>query len=391
MFAAGAVQGSLALTGWFFDLLGDITGWYATPDLTVPEGWAHGYLMVYGFFPFFMFGFLMTALPSWVNQEKPGPGVYLPSAGLMFVGVSLFYPGMLWFEPLIYLGMALQLGGWLVGIVALARRLQFRNGQDLRHPLTAVLGMATGAVGLLAFDFAVVAHQPGMSRLALWAGIWMFLLPVFLTVAHRMIPFFSSRVLPNYKVVRPYWALWMLVAAAVGHGALMILGLPQLSWIFDVPGAAVSLYLVIAWRIDRSFEVRLLAVLHLAFAWVPVAFTLSAVQTLSGFLGNSIFLGFAPLHALSVGFFSCMVIAMVSRVSLGHSGRALEADRPTWILFLGMMFAAVLRVAANMPFARGIEGGLLLVAGALWVASFGFWTAKYLPMYLRPRLDGKLG
>src|SRR5512134_1429587 len=169
LFAAGAVQGSLALTGWLFDMLGDITGWYATPDLTIPESWAHGYLMVYGFFPFFMFGFLMTALPSWVNQEKPGPDYYLPSAGLMFVGVSLFYPGMLWFEPLIYLGIALQLGGWLVGITALARRLQFRNGQDLRHPLTAVLGMATGAMGLLAFDYAAVGHQMGMGRVALCA------------------------------------------------------------------------------------------------------------------------------------------------------------------------------------------------------------------------------
>ncbi len=391
MFAAGAVQGTLALTGWFLDLLGDVTGWYATPGLTIPPGWAHGYLMIYGFFPFFMFGFLMTALPSWVNHDKPGPEYYLPTAGLMFAGVCLFYPGMLWYQPLIYLGIALQLGGWLVGVTALARRLQFGNGQDLRHPLAAVLGMATGAVGLLAFDFAVVVHQPGMARLALWTGLWMFLLPVFLTVAHRMIPFFSSRVLSDYRVVRPYWALWVLVAAAVGHGVTMILGVPQLSWIADVPGAAVSLYLVLAWRIDRAFEVRLLAVLHLAFAWVPVAFGLSALQTAGAFFGYGISLGLAPLHALGMGFFSCMLIAMASRVSLGHSGRTLEADRATWLLFLGMMCAAALRVAADLPPAGALSTTLLLLSGALWVGSFGGWTLKYLPMYLRPRIDGKAG
>jgi uncharacterized protein involved in response to NO len=391
MFAAGAVQGTLALSGWLLDLLGDITGWYATPDLVLPERWAHGYLMVYGFFPFFMFGFLMTALPNWVNQEKPGPGYFVPCAALMFLGVSLFYPGMLWSEGLIYFGIALQLGGWLVGLTALARRLRFENGQDLRHPLTAVLGMAVGAMGLLMFNVAMVTHEPGAAQLALFAGIWMFLLPVFLTVAHRMIPFFSSRVLPGYKVVQPYWALWALLAAAVVHGVLMILGVPQWSWIADLPGAAVSLYLVIAWRIDRSFQVRLLAMLHLAFAWVPVAFGLSAIQTLSIFLGAGFYLGVAPLHALAVGFFSCMLIAMASRVTLGHSGRPLEADLATWLLFLGMMAAAVLRVGANLPFARAFWGELMLASGAMWVLSFGSWTARYLPVYLVPRADGKPG
>jgi uncharacterized protein involved in response to NO len=391
MFAAGAVHGTLALAGWFFDLLGDFTGWYRPLELNIPEAWAHGYLMVYGFFPFFMFGFLMTALPNWVGQEKPTASNFVPSAGLMFVGVVMFYGGILLFEPLIYFGVALQLGGWLVGLSGLVRRVRAAEDEDLRHPVMAILGLAVGAMGLLVFNFAMVAHEPGAARLALWAGVWMFLLPVFLTIAHRMIPFFSSRVLSNYRVVRPYWALWVLVAAAAVHGTLMIAGVPQLSWIADLTAFAVSLYLVIVWRIDRCFEDRLLAVLHLAFAWVPVAFALSAVQTLSAFLGQTIHLALAPTHALAVGFFSSMLIAMATRVTLGHSGRPLKADLGTWILFLGMMCAALLRVLADTPLAG--EGGwaLLLAAGALWVLSFGFWTARNLPIYLTPRPDGMPG
>lgn len=391
MFAAGAVHGTFALAGWLFELLGDFTGWYPTPDLDIPEAWAHGYLMVYGFFPFFMFGFLMTALPNWVSQDKPTPGNYVPATALMFAGVSLFYPGMLWFEPLIYFGIALQLGGWLVALSGLVRRVRAAEGQDLRHPLAVILGMAVGAMGLLAFNFAMVAHEPAAARLALWAGVWMFLLPVFLTVAHRMIPFFSRRVLANYRVVRPYWALWVLVAAAVVHGALMIGGAPQLSWAADLTGFAVSLYLVIVWRIDRAFEDRLLAVLHLAFAWVPVAFALSSVQTLSTFLGQPIYLGLAPMHALAVGFFSCMLIAMASRVTLGHSGRPLRADLVTWTLFLGMTGAAVLRVIADTPMAGEGTRAFLLGAAVLWVLSFGLWTARNLPIYLAPRPDGMPG
>lgn len=391
MFAAGAIQGTLALAGWFQDLLADYTGWYRPLELNIPEAWAHGYLMVYGFFPFFMFGFLMTALPNWVGQEKPTAGNYVPSAGLMFLGVTLFYAGMLLFEPLIYLGVALQLGGWLVGLSGLVRRVRAAQGQDLRHPLVAILGMTVGAMGLLVFNFAMVAHEPWAARLSLWAGVWMFLLPVFLTVAHRMVPFFSSRVLSNYRVVRPYWALWVLVGAAAIHGTLMIAGVPKLSWIVDLTGFAVSLYLVIAWRIDRAFEDRLLAALHLAFAWVPVAFALSAVQTLSAFLGHTIYLGLAPTHALAVGFFSSMLVAMATRVTLGHSGRPLRADLGTWALFLGMMCSAALRVFADMPLAGDYGWVFLLAAGALWVLSFGFWTVRNLPIYLTPRPDGLPG
>lgn len=391
MFAAGAVHGMLALSAWFADLLGDYSGWFETPGLNIPESWAHGYLMVYGFFPFFMFGFLMTALPDWVNEDKIEPANFVPSAGLMFAGVTLFYAGTLLFEPLLYLGSALQLGGWLVGLAGLVRRVRAAEGQDLRHPLTAVLGMAVGAMGLLVFNFAAVTHEARAASLALWGGVWMFLLPVFLTVAHRMIPFFSSRVLSNYRVVRPYWILWLLVAISAIHGTLMIADVPHWTWGDDLVGFAVSLYLVIAWRIDRALEDRMLAMLHLAFAWVPVAFLLTGIQTLSAFLGHTIRLGLAPTHALAVGFFSCMVIALATRVTLGHSGRPLRADLLTWTVFLGMMAAAALRVLADIPLVGDFGWAFLLAAGALWLLSFGLWTARNLPIYLTPRPDGMPG
>ena len=377
------------------DILGRYLGWPTLRELTIPPGWAHAYLMVFGFLPFFMFGFLMTALPSWVDREKPGPGQYLPSAALMFLGVALFYPGLYWLEILTYLGLGLQLAGWLVGLAALAQRVWTTSGRNASHPLLAMAGMGAGALALVTLNFSLVTHEVDGIRVAFSAGVWVFLLPVFLTVAHRMIPFFSSRVLPDYRPVRPYWALWTLAGCGALHGALMFWGLLDLVWLADLPAAGVAGYLAAAWRIDRARNIRLLAMLHIAFAWVPVAFTLSAVQSLMYYQyvgeGGPVSLGLAPMHALTIGFFSSMLIGMASRVILGHSGRALEADRSTWLLFLIMNLAAALRVGADLPWALNAHSVLLGLSSILWLAAFGSWTVKYLPSLLLPRVDGKAG
>ena len=96
-------------------------------------------------------------------------------------------------------------------------------------------------------------------------------------------------------------------------------------WLFDLPLLAQTLYLSWHWQLRRSFEVRLLAVLHVAFAWTSIALALYAVQSLA-LLADVGILRFAPLHALTIGLFGSMVLGMASRVTLGHSGAELEAD-----------------------------------------------------------------
>ncbi|MBD3743436.1 MAG: NnrS family protein [Stenotrophomonas sp.] len=97
----------------------------------------------------------------------------------------------------------------------------------------------------------------------------------------------------------------------------------------------------------------------------------------------------APLHVLGIGFLAGMLVAMASRVSLGHSGRALEADRPTWGLFLTLMLAALTRALAE--WATSLYTPLLFLSAALWLAAFGLWAWRYAPLYWRPRADGKAG
>lgn len=79
MFLAGALQGILAVGWWLADLLGRYGGLYPPLQWAIPAPWAHAFLMLYGFFPFFVFGFLMTAAPRWVNGEEVARRHYLPA------------------------------------------------------------------------------------------------------------------------------------------------------------------------------------------------------------------------------------------------------------------------------------------------------------------------
>jgi uncharacterized protein involved in response to NO len=172
------------------------------------------------------------------------------------------------------------------------------------------------------------------------------------------------------------------------HGALTIAEAPGWTWIVDLPAAALAAYITLRWGIAKSMRNRMLAMLHIAFAWLAVAWLLGAVQSLLVLRGTPA-LGLAPVHAVAIGFLASLALAMVSRVSCGHSGRSLAADRLTWIAFLSLQAAAAIRVAADLF--TGAYLALLVAAALVWLGCFAAWASRYLPYYWRPRADGKPG
>lgn len=393
MFFGGAVQGLAVIAWWMAELLGRYTTMFLPPAWTIPAAWAHGFLMIYGFFPFFIFGFLMTVYPNWMNGAKVPPRRYVPAFLLLAGGVLLFYFGLLAGKLILAAGVTLMLAGWGISFYALLDVLITARHPDKLHPKITSVALAAGWLGMLSYLLWLVTGNGLFAVFALKAGVWFFLLPVFFTVSHRMIPFFSSRVLDNYQIVRPKGALGMILACSVGHGVLEFLGWNAWLWLFDLPLFAQALYLSWRWQFRRSFNVRLLAVLHIAFAWLSIAMALYAVQSLallaSG--GNLRILALAPLHALTVGLFASMVLAMASRVTLGHSGLELEADGVTWVLFLGFQAAALARIGGDLPFAGAAAGHFYLLAGLVWLVCFLPWFGKYAPKYWQVRKDGQPG
>lgn len=386
MFLLGATQLVLVMVLWVGELL---ARWLGAPlPFVVPSTWAHVVLMLYGVYIFFIFGFLFTVFPRWMIGSEVPRRRYMSVAVTAAAGMALTYVGFFTDIFLLAAGLALHLFAWLGAIFLLFN--VYHGAQKRRvHERLLLMALAFGAVGLSAFIYATVANSGAAFALARDVGLWGCLLPVLLTVCHRMIPFFTQSALATVNLPRIDWSLGWFVGGSLLHGFFEITSQPVGRLVIDAALAALALRHTVVWGLTRSFRVRLLAMLHIAFLWFGIAMSLYAVGTAFSLLGTDIF-GRAPLHALGIGFVTSTLIAMVTRVTLGHSGRALAVKAPTWYLFLGISAVALLRIAAELA-PVGAYQWLSLVAAAAWLACLVPWAFRYAPIYWRPRVDHKPG
>ena len=377
----------VAFTLWALELASRVGLTSAFP-WTLPPGWMHALLVLGGVFPPFMFGFLLTAMPRWQGEHDLTQSVWLWPWRFLVAGWAVVVAGTL-VPGLLAVGLLLVLVGW-GGVGRVLRRVAYNDNPESLHARLVWCAIAAGALAVAAWLSFALSGNGIFGRIAIDIGVWWFMLPVFFTVCHRMIPFFSSNIIEGYVMVRPRWVIGVIVGASVLHGALSIIGANSLTWIVDVPAAVTAFWLSWKWRLLPSLRVPLLGMLHIGFAWLGVGFALSAIQSAVALLSAHAVLGLAPLHALGVGFFASVLLAMVSRVTLGHSGNKLVADRLTWGLFLGLESVALIRVVAEIvpPSSSGV---VMLVAVLGWLTVFGAWAVRYLPVYLRPRSDGRPG
>jgi uncharacterized protein involved in response to NO len=140
----------------------------------------------------------------------------------------------------------------------------------------------------------------------------------------------------------------------------------------------------------RGPSLRLVAMLHVAFVWIPIALALASIDAALVLLGASApRLALMPLHALTIGFLGSMLFAMATRVISGHGGLAVSGDTFVWRLFWALQTAVLLRLSAPLAPAAGIT--LPLAAAVLWTLVWTAWASRYLPILIRPRADGRPG
>jgi len=159
-------------------------------------------------------------------------------------------------------------------------------------------------------------------------------------------------------------------------------------WLADVPLAALFVVHWIGWQPWKCMRPGLLAALHIAFLWLPIAFALHAAQSLLAFLDQGFLLGRAPVHALTIGFFGSMLVAMVTRVTQGHSGRPLQMGRIAWLAFALLQFVAIARILAEVV---DDAAALQLIAAFGWLLAFLPWVVRSLWVFMTPRIDGRPG
>ncbi len=387
LFLAGSVAVLLSMAWWAVELTWMRFGLGGWPQPSVPPGWAHAMLIQYGMFPLFMFGFLLTVFPRWLNRPSLPRSRYVPVAGCVFGGYVLANVGLLDLPWLLRLGFAVMLVGYLIGTWTLASVLRASTDRN-DHARSCVLAMGLGALGLIAFLVFLFGGPAECGMLAVKLGTFGLLLPIFFTVTHRMLPFFSGGMLKGYKVIRPRWSLPLVWVLLLAHLLLDWRGALGWLWLVDVPLALVFGWHALAWQPWKAMRPGVLAVLHLAFAWLPLAFVLYAIQDVIYATSGTLVLGRAPLHALAIGYFGSMLVAMVTRVTQGHSGRPMQMGAVPWLCFALLQLVVLLRIRAELG---GDMYLWLVVAAYSWLLAFLPWVVRSAWIYLTPRVDGKPG
>lgn len=371
-FLAAAIWAALALALWMALFM---TG-TALPSRFDPLTW-HIHAMLFGFVLAAIAGFLLTAIPNWTGRA-PVRGARLMALVALWLAariagqVSALLP--LWLAAACDLAFPVALC-----LVAAHEIIAARNWRNLAMPLP--VGILALADGLMYLDVAGFDLRPGLGwRLALAAVI--ILISV---VGGRIIPAFTRNWLRQRRSA----------ALPAEHGGLTLMALASLhggllGWAL-LPGskaiggllllaAALNFSRWVRWRGFATVAEPLLAILHVGYAWMILGAALLGASLLTDIVPQT-----AAIHAFTAGAMGTMVLAIMTRVSRGHTGRPLRADRATTLIYAAITLAAATRVAA--AFAPASATALLVASALLWVMAFLLFVAAYGAMLLSPRIE----
>jgi uncharacterized protein involved in response to NO len=389
LFVAGMLAATTGGLWWAAELVGRLWPAWMLPVAVAPI-WAHAWIMVFGLLGPFIFGFLFTTFPRWQNAPEVGRQAYIPVFLSLVVSLGLVLWGAVGSPAVLLAGVVIACLAWIAAVIVL---LQVMRGAKaiVSHGIVTAAAIGFATLSQACFAIGLWRDDADLMHLALQAALWGGLLPLVFAVCHRMIPFFTQSAVPLYKAFRPTWWLVTVSLLYLAHVVLAVTGANGWLWLADVPLAALTLHIGLQWQPLRSRPYPLLWTLYVAYFWLPLGLGLQSVADVSFALTGERLLGRAPLHALGIGFLSSLLLAMASRVTLGHSGRKLVMDRFTVACFLSLQAAALLRMCSEVLPVPAFVLPLIAASALVWTSGMFAWSARYGKMLILPRIDGRPG
>ena len=334
----------------------------------------HVHEMVFGFALAVVVGFLYTAGYNWTNLWTPRGWPLAAIAGVWVAGRV----AMLAAPPVV--AAAVDVGFLPIAAVPLYRVLK-QSGN--RRNLFLVGLLALLALANACYHAAVLGWARVNPLTPVHAAI-MLIVVIEIVIGGRVIPMFTRNGAPGTQPVqdarRDTWALALTVLAGVAWTIGLAAPVTASLALFAAVGQAVRL---LGWQPWRTWRNPLLWMLHVSYCWIPLGFLLLALAQF-GIIGVS-----AALHVLTVGALAGLIMGMITRTALGHTGRPLRAGRGECLMFVLVQAAVVLRFAAAvLPSWRTT---CLVLATACWSAAFLAYLAVYVPYLSARRVDGREG
>lgn len=373
-FLAGSGFAVLAIGLWICALNGLLGSWQPA------GGWQawHRHELLFGFGVAIIAGFLLTAVQNWTGQPGLSGKPLMAMTGLWLAArigwlINLPLPLLLPLEA-----------AFLFIFAGLMAEQLWRARQASNYPIVAVLLLLAAANCLLLYGLATA--DDGLQRQAAYAALWLVATLMGL-IGGRVIPFFTQRGLRRIEGVKAWvWLDKSLLACGLILAVLFASGLalqanPWLALPFAVFGLG-HLVRLVRWHDRGIWQVDLLWSLHLAFSWLVISALGLALWQLGLVYSPS-----PALHALAIGAMAGLILAMIARVSLGHTGRDLNTPKA-----MPWAFALLNAGAAARVFLVGYWPQTALWLAALcWISAFALYLYYYAPLLMQARPDGHPG
>ena len=370
-FLLGAAWAAIAVPVW---LAAYVHG-YALPGALPAMLW-HAHEMIYGFALASVTGFLLTAIPNWTGR--------LPIRGVpLAVLVSLWLAGRVALLFSSVLGApaaaALDLAFAVVLIAAVATEVTAaRSFHNL--PVVATLGLLLAGNALVHLHALDIAYSGALgNRIGIGT-----LIALISLIGGRLVPSFTrnwlARERPEVAAPAPHDRVDTVCLLLIVAGLVAWVAVPdsQAASAMAIAAGLAAAVRLSRWRGLATWRAPLLFVLHVGYAWVALGLLLIGLNGLLAWAPPG-----APLHALTVGAIGTMTLAVMTRASLGHTGRPLVAGRGTIAIYVLVTLAALLRVAA--PFFGAQMAEITALAGLAWSGAFGLFAILYAPLLLRSK------
>jgi uncharacterized protein involved in response to NO len=341
--------------------------------------WWHAHEMLFGFAMPVVVGFLLTAVATWTGTPGSRGWVLQCLFGLWLVARLALLANLPWglviaatCDTLFILGAAVELG----------RRIW--SVRQKRNYAFAPIMLLFATLNLLSYSNA---SQPLAATGLHYAVLLLFLLLI-AVVGGRVIPFFTSRRLQQEQPEILPWLdfgslalLGALVLAAAG--GYLSANVPSIRYLLAVT-AVFHLLRQLRWWSRPILDVPLLWSLHLSYLFIPLGLGLLAWSLPDAAVSKTV------IHLLGIGAVSGMILAMISRVSLGHTGHALEVGRLVSASFALLALAALTRGLLPVLF-PAFTVASWRISALLWIAAFVIFLMRYRRILSSPRPDGKPG